>query len=107
VRQRLVGALPDLDAALALHGLCGAAGMTVDEALALSKAAHLAYLSEDRNAPQADYGLCERHVATALELRQQAHDLDPDHTASIWRDDEARWPHEELMDFYRRYPAIP
>lgn len=81
--------------------------MTVDELLAASKAEHMAYLQEDRNAPNANYGLCEAHVAQALILRQAAHDADPEHIEAIWRDDEARWPHADLMAFYALYPSIP
>lgn len=47
----------------------------------------------------------EAEIARALELRQQAHALDPGHTAPEWANDRA--PHAELVAFYEEYGAIP
>lgn len=79
----------------------------VTQLLTASKAHHLAYLQEDRKAPNADYAKCEAEVAQALSLREQADALDPDHTAAIWHDDAVRWPHARLLAFYRKYSSIP
>lgn len=52
-----------------------------------------------------DYPAAEAAIAEALDLRLQAHALDPDHTDPAWAKDAV--PHEELVAFYRRYPEIP
>lgn len=78
--------------------------MTVAELLAQSKAAHAAY-QVAANRPPVNYPLAEQHVARALDLRLQADVLDPQHLDGAW--DERRWPHQQLVDFYRAYPSIP
>jgi hypothetical protein len=78
----------------------------VTRLLGLSKAAHLAYQAEQRK-PSADYAACERSVAEAQAKRMAAHELDQAHEADIWENDEARWPHEKLLDFYAAYPQRP
>lgn len=49
----------------------------------------------------------EQHIVEALRLRLEAHDLDPEHTASGWRDDLAS--DDKLIAFYCAYslPFIP
>lgn len=52
-----------------------------------------------------NYPKAEQHIADALRLRLEAHDLDPDHTAPAWRDDTT--PHAQLVAFYTEYLTIP
>lgn len=49
--------------------------------------------------------LAQAALAEAATLRQQAHDLDPDHTAGAWRDEASRFPHAELTQFYAQQLA--
>lgn len=54
-----------------------------------------------------NYPMAEQHVVQALTLRQQAHVLDPGHTADGWSQD--RVSDEALIKFYVSYalPHIP
>lgn len=54
-----------------------------------------------------NWPVAEQHIAEALRLRLEAHALDPDHTASGWRDDLAS--DDKLIAFYVAYakPFIP
>lgn len=56
---------------------------------------------------QPNWPVAEQHIVTALALRLEAHALDPEHTASGWKDDAAS--DEELIAFYCAYslPFIP
>jgi len=53
---------------------------------------------------QPNYPVAEGHLADALDLRLQAHALDPDHLAPAWQDDKV--PHETLVAFMQRYASI-
>jgi hypothetical protein len=52
-----------------------------------------------------NYPKAENHIAEALRLRLEAHELDPEHTDPEWSRDVA--PHDALVAFYRQYPLIP
>lgn len=56
------------------------------------------------NAKPPNYQLAEQHAARALELRLQAHDIDPQHADSEWANDKA--PHDQVVGFLRKYPSI-
>lgn len=75
--------------------------------LTASRAAHRQYRLAANPAPPGipNYPLAAQHVAMALELRQAAHDRDPDHTAPAWQEDPVS--HAELVEFYTRYAETP
>lgn len=50
---------------------------------------------------QPNYQVAEQHLAEALTLRLKAHELDPEHAASGWKQD--RVPDAELIAFYVAY----
>lgn len=86
----------------------------VNRLLAASRAAHdmkkrsAGVIDKDgRTIAKPNYVVAERHLAEALRLRLDAHDLDPEHTASGWAQD--RVPDAELIRFYVQYsrPLIP
>lgn len=52
-----------------------------------------------------DDAIAQSALAEAAATRQQAHDLDPDHTAGAWRDEAVRFPHTELTTFYAQQLA--
>lgn len=52
-----------------------------------------------------NYQAAEAEAAKALELRLQAHDLDPDHLDPEWANDPA--PHAEIVAFLQKYESIP
>ena len=90
--------------------------MTVADLLAASRAAHLqkkhAAGRVDRvgtviAAP--DYPKAEQHAEDALNLRLQAHELDPEMADPAWAQDEALNGCSTAMveSFLRRYPTIP
>ncbi len=54
---------------------------------------------------QPDYPKAEAYLAEALRLRLDAHALDPDHADPEWRRDVVS--HDDLVAFFRLYPAIP
>lgn len=51
-----------------------------------------------------NYQEAESHAATALALRELAHDADPDHTDSEWSNDKGS--HEAIVAFLKQYPSI-
>ena len=75
----------------------------VNRLLDASRAAHAEY-RQAANSPKPNYPLAEQHVARALDLRLQAHQLDPEHRSTGWKSDTA--PHERLVSFYQKYPTI-
>lgn len=84
----------------------------VGEKLRASRAAHeRKRRSTGRNdaggvlAEAPDYPKAEAHLAEALRLRLEAHDLDPDHTDPEWARDVVS--HDDLVAFFRSYPLIP
>ena len=52
-----------------------------------------------------NYPKAEAEIVNALDLRLQAHALDPNHLDPEWANDAI--PHDELVTFYERYPLIP
>lgn len=83
--------------------------MTVADLLTASREAHRrkhALANRRLNGQHVpDYPAAEAAIADALDLRLQAHTLDPDHTDPAWAKDPI--PHDDLVAFYRRYPEIP
>jgi hypothetical protein len=78
----------------------------VNRLLEASRSAHAEYRrAANPESGQPNYPLAEQHVARALELRKQAHELDPNHRSSGWASDQA--PHERLIKFYESYTSIP
>lgn len=79
--------------------------LSVAELLAGSRAAHLTYRQHagrvDKDGkvtvPYQEDPAVDA-VTKARDLRQRAHDLDPTHTDTAWRADQA--PHDALMQFY-------
>lgn len=74
------------------------AAATVRELLAQSRAAHAEYRSLTTARVAKDVTLVP--LARARDLRQQAHDADPEHSDPAWTLDKAS--HSELMSFYRQ-----
>lgn len=65
--------------------------------LAASHVCHLEY----RRAVQARNQQAQKEaLSNARDLRLDAHNADPEHTAQAWRDEEAQYPHVELLAFY-------
>lgn len=86
----------------------------VNRLLAASRAAHDAKKRKagvvDRDGrvlSQPNYPQAEQHIVEALRLRLEAHEMDPEHVASGWRDD--RSTDAQLIAFYVAYskPFIP
>lgn len=80
--------------------------LDVNRLLESHRSAHAEYrraANPDSGLP--NYPLAEQHIAKALTLLQQAHELDPEHRASGWAEQKA--PYEKLVQFYQRYPTIP
>jgi len=57
------------------------------------------------NATPPNYPQAETHAATALALRELAHQADLDHSDPEWQNDTV--PHAQMCDFLRAYPSIP
>lgn len=73
----------------------------VADLLEQSRAAHARYRQAVRNHPP-DTAAARQAIIDAQSLRQQAQDLDPDHTVITWLD-EARstnFVHADVMQFY-------
>jgi hypothetical protein len=57
-----------------------------------------------------NYPEAEADIRTALELRQQAHALDPDHTSPAWMADQLAnkgLTHQQMCQWFTEYLAIP
>ena len=52
-----------------------------------------------------NYPKAEAEITNALDLRLQAHALDPNHLDPEWANDVV--PHDALVDWFRLYPTIP
>ena len=74
----------------------GVADSEIEEKLSLSIAAHMdALMRRRRKQPGAREALSQ-----AAELRVQAHEMDPAHTAEVWEDPKLGKLHDALMAFY-------
>lgn len=78
--------------------------MTVAECLRASRAANDDRLRASNGKPP-NYAIAEGHAARALQLREQAHEQDPEHVDPEWASDKA--PHDTVVAFLRKYPSIP
>jgi hypothetical protein len=83
--------------------------ITVDQLLTQSRAHHATYRQyanrKSGQRPDPDYAQAEQAIASALDTRLQAQQLDPDHTDPAWALD--RGQHDALIAFYAKYPTIP
>lgn len=85
--------------------------------LAQSRAAHdrkkkAAGLTDKTGAitSRPDYPTAEAAILTALDLRQQAHALDPEHLAPAWSTDQLAnrgLTHEQMCAWFAQYLTIP
>ncbi len=76
----------------------------VSSLLTQARASHHAYrtIANDK-ARYRDLASQDQHIQTALDLRQQAHALDPDHVDAAWLEDQAAMkglPTKALEAFY-------
>lgn len=89
----------------------------VDALLAQSRAAHdrkkkAAGLTDKdgRVTRRPNYPEAEAEMRTALAFRQQAHDLDPEHTAPAWAADQIAnkgLSHQQMCEWMQAYALIP
>lgn len=70
----------------------------VSTLLARSRSEHTNYQTANRDG---DKRREKSSIQSALSLREQAHELDPQHTDLSWEDDPVS--HETIIDFYSLY----